>query len=256
MCGSGVGASVCANKIKGMRACLIEDHFSARQGVEDDNLNMICLGGRIEGRSWPGIFFKHFSPPNSAAPSGTGADWPRMAKPPGKSNRITPNRFMNDTIEAWAVRRDIFSGMFLTTLMKLRNRLPCLAVLLCLVALDFSGAGQSAPRKPSQKRKLSSQSGLNTNAIVLPQPLSDPLEPFNRAVWKFNVGLMSWVMKPAARGYRFVAPKPVRTAIGNFGRNLTFPGRFINGLLQGNWKLATTETERCLCNTVFGLGGS
>jgi ribose 5-phosphate isomerase B len=49
VCGSGVGASVCANKVKGARACLIEDHFSARQGVEDDNMNIICLGGRIEG---------------------------------------------------------------------------------------------------------------------------------------------------------------------------------------------------------------
>ena len=49
VCGSGVGASVCLNKIKGVRACLIEDHFSAKQGVEDDNLNVLCLGGRIEG---------------------------------------------------------------------------------------------------------------------------------------------------------------------------------------------------------------
>jgi ribose 5-phosphate isomerase B len=49
VCGSGVGACVCANKVKGVRACLIEDNFSARQGVEDDNLNMICVGGRIEG---------------------------------------------------------------------------------------------------------------------------------------------------------------------------------------------------------------
>src|SRR6266852_4039416 len=49
ICGSGVGASVCANKVRGVRACLIEDHFSAKQGVEDDNLNVICLGGRIEG---------------------------------------------------------------------------------------------------------------------------------------------------------------------------------------------------------------
>jgi ribose 5-phosphate isomerase B len=49
VCGSGVGACVCANKIRGVRACLIEDHFSARQGVEDDNLNLLCLGGRIEG---------------------------------------------------------------------------------------------------------------------------------------------------------------------------------------------------------------
>lgn len=49
VCGSGVGASICACKIKGVRACLIEDNFSARQGVEDDNMNLICLGGRIEG---------------------------------------------------------------------------------------------------------------------------------------------------------------------------------------------------------------
>jgi ribose 5-phosphate isomerase B len=49
VCGSGVGATVCANKIHGVRACLIEDHFSAKQGVEDDNLNLICLGGRIQG---------------------------------------------------------------------------------------------------------------------------------------------------------------------------------------------------------------
>src|SRR5262249_33063060 len=49
VCGSGVGAAGFANKVKGVRACLIEDHFSAKQGVEDDNLNVICLGGRIEG---------------------------------------------------------------------------------------------------------------------------------------------------------------------------------------------------------------
>jgi ribose 5-phosphate isomerase B len=49
VCGSGVGASVCANKIAGVRAALIHDHFSARQGVEDDHLNMLCLGGRTTG---------------------------------------------------------------------------------------------------------------------------------------------------------------------------------------------------------------
>jgi ribose 5-phosphate isomerase B len=49
ICGSGVGASVCANKVAGVRAALIEDHFSARQGVEDDHLNVLCMGGRTEG---------------------------------------------------------------------------------------------------------------------------------------------------------------------------------------------------------------
>jgi ribose 5-phosphate isomerase B len=49
VCGSGVGATYCANKVPGARACLITDHFSARQGVEDDHMNIICLGGRITG---------------------------------------------------------------------------------------------------------------------------------------------------------------------------------------------------------------
>jgi ribose 5-phosphate isomerase B len=49
VCGSGVGASVCANKIPGIHACLIGDHFSAHQGVEDDHMNVICLGGRTIG---------------------------------------------------------------------------------------------------------------------------------------------------------------------------------------------------------------
>jgi ribose 5-phosphate isomerase B len=49
ICGSGVGASVCANKVRGIRAAIIHDHFSAVQGVEDDNMNIICMGGRTVG---------------------------------------------------------------------------------------------------------------------------------------------------------------------------------------------------------------
>src|SRR4030095_8489433 len=44
ICGSGVGAAVCANKVRGIRAAVIHDHFSARQGVEDDNMNILCMG--------------------------------------------------------------------------------------------------------------------------------------------------------------------------------------------------------------------
>ncbi len=49
ICGSGVGASIAANKISGVRAALILDGFSAHQGVEDDDMNLICLGGRVVG---------------------------------------------------------------------------------------------------------------------------------------------------------------------------------------------------------------
>ena len=47
ICGSGVGASVAANKIRGVRAALITDPYSAHQGVEDDDMNIMCLGGRV-----------------------------------------------------------------------------------------------------------------------------------------------------------------------------------------------------------------
>jgi len=49
ICGSGIGASVTANKVHGIRAALITDPFSAHQGVEDDDMNLLCLGGRVVG---------------------------------------------------------------------------------------------------------------------------------------------------------------------------------------------------------------
>jgi ribose 5-phosphate isomerase B len=54
ICGSGVGACVAANKMPGVRAALITDAFSAHQGVEDDDMNVMCLGGRVTGQalSW------------------------------------------------------------------------------------------------------------------------------------------------------------------------------------------------------------
>ena len=51
ICGSGVGASDLHNKVPGVRAALVHDHFSARQGVEDDHMNLLCMGGRVVGRA-------------------------------------------------------------------------------------------------------------------------------------------------------------------------------------------------------------
>ena len=51
ICGSGVGACVAANKVPGVRAALITDPFSSHQGVEDDNMNLMCLGGRVTGHA-------------------------------------------------------------------------------------------------------------------------------------------------------------------------------------------------------------
>ena len=140
--------------------------------------------------------------------------------------------------------------------MKLRNRLPHLAILGCLFAKTLPVQSQSVVPAQNLHAATGSRSmpkGVNT--IVLPSPLSDPIEPFNRAVWNFNAGLMSSVIKPASKGYRFVVPKPVRQGIGNAGRNLTTPVRFINELLQCDWQAFQDETKRCFFNTVFGFGG-
>ena len=74
-------------------------------------------------------------------------------------------------------------------------------------------------------------------------------------MWAFNVGLMTDVIRPTSRVYRFVVVKPVRTGISNFGKNLTYPGRLINNLLQGKWHGACDETYRFVCNTTVGVVG-
>ena len=102
--------------------------------------------------------------------------------------------------------------------------------------------------------------GTRTNSaaaetFVLPASVPDPFEPFNRAMWSFNKGVMTGVVKPTSRVYRFVVVKPVRTSLGNFSRNLTYPGRLINNLLQGRWAGARDESYRFLCNSTIGLAG-
>ena len=91
--------------------------------------------------------------------------------------------------------------------------------------------------------------------VVLPKSVRDPIEPFNRVMWGFNKAVMTGVIKPTSRVYRFVVAKPIRTGIGNFGHNLTYPGRLINNLLQAKWTGARDETYRFACNTTVGVAG-
>jgi ABC-type transporter lipoprotein component MlaA len=91
--------------------------------------------------------------------------------------------------------------------------------------------------------------------VVLPKSVPDPIEPLNRVMWAFNKGLMTGVIKPTSKVYRLIVVKPVRTGIGHFGRNLTYPGRLINNLLQGKWSGARDESYRFVCNTTVGVAG-
>ena len=107
----------------------------------------------------------------------------------------------------------------------------------------------------AQRATVAAGKPAASETVILPPSVPDPIEPFNRAMWAFNVGLMTDVIKPTSRVYRFVIVKPVRTGIGNFGRNLTYPGRLINNLLQGKWDGARDESYRFVCNTTVGVAG-
>ena len=88
ICGSGVGACVVANKVSGVRACLIHETFSAHQGVEDDNLNVMCLGGRVVGDALAWELLKIFL---DARFSGAERHRRRLAKVAELEGRETPS---------------------------------------------------------------------------------------------------------------------------------------------------------------------
>jgi hypothetical protein len=116
--------------------------------------------------------------------------------------------------------RDSAAARHSASNMKLKYRLPFIIVLACLVVNTLRAQSTvSTPANPPLAITMATTTNLpTTNTIVLPQPLRDPIEPFNRAVWSFNEGLMISVIKPVSTGYRFVVPKPVRKGIGNAGR--------------------------------------
>ncbi|MGA1838995.1 MAG: VacJ family lipoprotein [bacterium] len=85
--------------------------------------------------------------------------------------------------------------------------------------------------------------------------VSDPLEPFNKAMYRFNDKFYFWLLKPTAQGYRAVLPEPARVSISNAFSNLGFPLRFINCLFQVNLKGAGIEISRFSINTTLDICG-
>ncbi|HIH2618774.1 TPA: MlaA family lipoprotein [Burkholderia cenocepacia] len=84
---------------------------------------------------------------------------------------------------------------------------------------------------------------------------NDPLEPMNRAMYKFNDTVDTNIAQPIAKGYQKVTPTPVRTAISNFFSNLGDLGNMANNLLQLRITDATQDLMRVAMNSVFGVAG-
>ena len=122
-------------------------------------------------------------------------------------------------------------------------------------SLVVGARAQTPPAVSGEPARTPTPHQPRAEVVLFPKSVPDPIEPINRILYGFNKGLMAGAVKPTANVYRFVVVKPVRTGIGNFGKNITCPGRLINNLLQGKWAGARDETYRFGCNTTVGAAG-
>ncbi len=114
---------------------------------------------------------------------------------------------------------------------------------------------ETAPKEEAAPQSETASDQEGTEETVKEVHIADPIEPWNRLMFKFNDKLYYWVLRPVARGYSAITPEPVRISIGNFFRNVQMPVRFVNCLLQGKIKGAGTELARFGVNTTVGLAG-
>jgi len=83
----------------------------------------------------------------------------------------------------------------------------------------------------------------------------DPWEKMNRGIYKFNDTLDRAALRPVAKGYKAIAPQWVRSGVGNFFANITYPVTIVNQFLQGNGRLGLRDTGRFLVNSTIGVAG-
>ena len=83
----------------------------------------------------------------------------------------------------------------------------------------------------------------------------DPLENYNRVVFKFNQVVYDYALIPAAKSYRYIMPNKFQNGVNNFYNNILEPGRIMNDILQLNFKFFIRDTVRFIFNSIFGVFG-
>ena len=139
------------------------------------------------------------------------------------------------------------------------NRFPLILCALLLLGLagcsSHHGVGAFDPNDHAAiASSLDDDDGFLDEAYAT-QLVPDPLEGWNRAMFTFNDGFITYVARPVSTAYTAVTPEPFREGFGNFFDNLLFPVRFVNNLLQGRGHAAGQEFGKFVINTTAGLGG-
>jgi phospholipid-binding lipoprotein MlaA len=126
-------------------------------------------------------------------------------------------------------------------------RLTYLAIVLFLIMENFVFAAA----EPAEETDLYAEDDEYAQTVTI----SDPIEPWNRAMYQFNDKLYFWVLKPVAKGYSFLVPEPGRVAVHNIYDNIKAPIRVVNNFLQLKIKQSGIELGRFLINTTIGIAG-
>ena len=137
-------------------------------------------------------------------------------------------------------------------------------IFICGQGLSRPG-GYGTPRGMKRLRSATSRLSLAAGLLALAGCATtpgayrlaerDPLEKANRVVWSVNSTADKIIVKPVAKGYRAVAPRPVRQGISNFFANLAEPWSFVNNVLQGKPHRAAQNLGRFVVNSTIGIGG-
>jgi len=139
---------------------------------------------------------------------------------------------------------------------KVQFRIVLTAVVAAAITLGGNAFAQDiAPLSNNPTRQGIVQQAEQTPPGENQGVYSDPLAPFNEAMFTFNMKLDDWVLRPVAKGYSFIAPEPVRKHVGEFWNNVDVIPRFANNLFQGHFADAGGEVARFGINTTLGVAG-
>jgi len=122
-------------------------------------------------------------------------------------------------------------------------------LLLSCAAFAKDNALTTATQTTEFRDPFGADSGTSNSKI------SDPLEPVNRTFFHFNNWLYRRVLRPVSKGYRAVAPTPLRVCVDRLFTNVNYPVRVVNNVLEARFKSAGIETARFVVNSTVGIAG-
>ncbi|MCP4680870.1 MAG: VacJ family lipoprotein [Desulfobacterales bacterium] len=118
-----------------------------------------------------------------------------------------------------------------------------------------AGSGDEEPGTGMPGRRIEEADFDDEFEDIPDTSVNDPLKGYNRFMTTVNDKLYFWFLKPISKGYNFIVPEPGRLAIARVFKNLMFPSRLVNNLLQLKIKRAGVESARFIINTSVGVAG-